>query len=389
MSQVKRCKLCVEVLEDRCVPTASAVSVNNGILNIVVDPRHAHVATISQPSSGTTQVVLDNTQITLTDVITQINYQGGNRGDDFSNLTSLAGTLKFGDGANIVYSKAPGESISVGNGRNFVQDQAGGSTMTAGNGADNIYGGPGDTISVGSGHDIVYDILGANTINVASHDGRDFIFTNAISTVNGAEDSDRVAVFFAANRQSGSGTLVLDKGVLYFTANANGDQYILNQVGHQLVATYNLNDGTGFHTQVFAKSQVLLIANFGGAGNDTLINNTDIPDVQYGAGGNNLVIGGFGPLDLEKAGGAAGNSVAISRSARYNDVNGAGSTNANTILIVNPDAEHNVVRTNNPADQVFGFVDDKDVFISPFGLKFKPTPPTTPTPPPTKGPPNS
>lgn len=69
------------------------------------------------------------------------------------------------------------------------------------------------------------------------------------------------------------------------------------------MATFNLNDGAGFQTLVFNKSDVKLIANFGGAGNDTLINNTNISDVQYGAGGNNLVMGGFGALDLEKAGG--------------------------------------------------------------------------------------
>ena len=174
-------------------------------------------------------------------------------------------------------------------------------------------------------------------------------------------------IFFAANRQAGSGTLVLEKGVLYFTANDQGDQFTLNQVGNKLVAVYNLNDGTGFHTQTFNKSQVKLIANFGGAGNDIFINNTDLPDVQYGQGGNNILMGGFGVFDLEKAGGAAGNSVAIGRSPVFNDLTGAGSTNATTILIANPDAD-NIFRTNNPADQIFGFVIGKDEFVSPFEL---------------------
>jgi hypothetical protein len=368
MMKSKHCKLGVELLEDRCVPTANSVLLQNGILSIAVDPNHAHTAVISQPSAGVVQVVLDNTQFSLNSPVTQVNYQGGNRGDNFSNLTSIAGTLTFGKGDDIVYSKAANEIISAGAGDNFVQDQTGGSNITVGDGDNNVYGGAGDTISVGSGHNIVYDILGSDTINVASHKGTDYIFSNAQSTVNGAQANDRVAVFFAANRQAGSGTLVLENGVLYFTANANGDQYTLNQVGNKLVATYNLNDGTGFQTQVFEKSQVKLLANFGGAGNDTFINNSNIADVQYGAGGNNLIVGGFGPLDLEKAGGAAGNSVAIGRSFDYNDVNGSGSTNASVVLIVNPFAKQNVVRTNNPADQIFGFRKKHDVFISPFGV---------------------
>jgi Ca2+-binding RTX toxin-like protein len=364
-------KLAVEILEDRCVPAANSVLLQNGILDIVVDPKSAHVTVVSQPAADTVKVVLDGSEYTFTDPVTQLNYQGGKRGDQFSNLTSIAGALNFGKGDDIIYSKAAGEVISAGEGNNFVQDQAGGSAITAGDGDNNIYGGAGDTITVGSGKNIVYDILGTNTINVAAHEGTDYLFTNAASTVNGAQADDRVAVFFAANRQPGSGTLVVENGVLYFTANANGDQFVLNQVGKQLVATYNLNDGAGFHTQIFDRSQVSLIANFGGAGNDTFINNTNIADVQYGAGGNNLLIGGFGPLDLEKAGGAAGNSVAIGRSHVYNDVNGAGSVNATCVLFVNPHAKTNVVRTNNPADQVFGFKDGRDVFISPFQLKGK------------------
>lgn len=370
MTRAKTCRLSVEQLEDRCVPTANSVVLQNGILSIAVDPNHSHNVAVSAPSAGTVEVVLDNTQFTLTAPVTQINYQGGNKNDLFSNLTSIGGQLNFGNGNNTVYSKGTGETITVGNGNNFVQDQTGGNTMTLGNGNDNVYGGPGDTISVGSGKDVVYDILGTDTINVAAHQARDYLFTNAASTLNGATANDRVAVFFAADRQAGSGTLVLDSGTLYFTANANGDQYTITQVGNMLVAVYNLNDGTGYHTQTFQKSQVDLIANFGGAGADIFINNTDIPDVQYGQGGNNYLVGGFGPFDLEKAGGAAGNSVAIGRSPVFNDLNGAGSTAATTILIAPPGAT-NIFRTNNPADQIFGYEEGSDEFIGPFQLKQK------------------
>jgi len=382
MSKRNLRQLCVEILEDRCVPAANSVVLQDGILNITVDPDRSHTAYVSQPSASSIQVVLDGTKITLDGTVTQVNYQGGNRGDLFSNLTNIPGTLTFGKGDDVVYSQAAGETILVGAGNNFVQDQAGGSTIVAANGDNNIYGGPGDTITVGNGRNIIYDLLGANTINVAPQGATNYIFTNASSTVTGAGPHDRVAVFFAAGRQIGAGSLVLDKGVLYFTANNNGNQYTLNQVGNKLVAVYNLNDGTGFHTQVFERSQVKLLANFGGAGNDTFINNTNIADVQYGAGGSNFIVGGFGPLNLEKAGGAAGNSVAIGRSHVYNDVTGSGSTSATSILIVNPHAARNVVRTNNPNDRVFGFGKRRDVFISPFELMFNKLDMLTPLPPP-------
>jgi hypothetical protein len=140
----------LENLEDRCVPTSS-ISLQAGVLNIVADPGRAHNAMISSPASGGIQVQLDNQQFSTTDSVTQINYNGGGRANNFTNLTNIAGTLQFGDGNNIVLSKAAGEIITAGNGRNFIQDQAGGSTITVGNGRDSVYGGPGDTISVGSG----------------------------------------------------------------------------------------------------------------------------------------------------------------------------------------------------------------------------------------------
>jgi RTX calcium-binding nonapeptide repeat (4 copies) len=358
----------LECLEDRNLLSANSVVLNAGVLSIAVNPNDSHTAVVSQTSTNAVQVQLDNKMYTFTDPVTQVNYQGGKHDDSFTNNTTIGGTLAFGNGNNIVLSKAGNETITAGNGNNLIQDQATNSQITVGNGNNSIYGGPGDTIKAGKGQDVIYDILGTNSIAVAAHEGRDYIFASASSTVTGAQANDRVALFFAANRQAGSGTLVLENGVLYFTANNAGDSFVLNQVGNKLVATYNLNDGNGFQTQVFKRSDVKLVANFGGAGNDTLINNTDIPDVQYGAGGNNLLIGGTGPLDLEKAGGASGNSTAIGRSPDYNDLNGSGSTNAVSVLIVNPDAKHNIVRTNNPADLIYGFATGVDTFVSPFKL---------------------
>jgi hypothetical protein len=361
----KKTAVGLERLEERSLLSANSVLLQNGLLNIVATPQAHHTAVVSTTSTNAVQVQLDGQTYTFTNPVTQINYTGGNKGDQFTNLTSVGGFLAFGNGDNIVNSKAANEAIIAGNGNNFVQDFAGNGSIIAGNGNNNLYGGAGDVIVAGSGKNIIYDILGANSINVAPHKGTDYIFSNATSTVTGNGNKDRVAVFFAANRASGSGTLVLDSGVLYFTANNNGDSYVVNQVGNKLVATYNLNDGTGFHTQVFKKSDVQLIANFGGAGNDTLINNTDLPDVQYGQAGNNTVVGGFGDLDLEKAGGASGNSVVVGRSSVYNDLTASLSTGATATLVTNPFAKQNVARSVNPSDVIFGLLQDNGTYIGP------------------------
>lgn len=105
----------------------------------------------------------------------------------------------------------------AGDGKNFIQDFAGGNLIDVGAGNNSVYGGPGDQIYAGPGKNIIYDILGVNAISVPEHEGADYIFTNAASTVNGAQDNNRVARFFAANRQVGSSSVVLENGrpVLY------------------------------------------------------------------------------------------------------------------------------------------------------------------------------
>jgi hypothetical protein len=357
----------LEALEERALLSGASVTLlNGGLLNVVGASNQANTAVISSPDANTVQVQLDGQTYTFaSSAVSQINYTGGSRGDQVTNLTTVGGYLALGNGDNVVNSKAGGEFIVVGNGKNFVQDFAAGNTIVAGNGQDNIYGGPSDNIIAGSGRDIIYDILGADQISVAPHQGRDYIFSNATSTVTGSQANDNVAVFFAAGRTAGSGTLVLDSGVLYFTANNNGDTYILNQVGNKLVATYNLNDGTGFHTQTFNKADVKQIANFGGAGADTFINNTDVSDVQYGQGGNNVVIGGYGALDLEKAGGASGNSLVVGRSPDYNDLTASLTAGATATLITNPLARQNVARSVNPADVIFGLLPENGTYIGP------------------------
>jgi hypothetical protein len=211
----------------------------------------------------------------------------------------------------------------------------------------------------GNGSNVIYDILpGTTSITVGPHGNKtDYLFYGPQGTLTGATANDRVAQFFAPGRTPGAGTLVLDPstGTLYFTANNNGDTYVASSQGQNVYVVYDLNDGQGFRTASFPKSQVKLLANFGGAGNDILINTTDIPDVQYGAGGVNVLFGGYGELNLEKAGGgAAGGSIVVGNSPRYNDLNGSGQTGAQNTLVFNRSGAQNIARTNSPSDIIFG-----------------------------------
>src|SRR5262249_30025930 len=94
-------------------------------------------------------------------------------------------------------------------------------------------------------------------------------------------------------------------------------------------------------------------------------NNTNIPDLQYGQAGNNTIIGGFGALDLEKAGGASGNSLVVGRSMTYNDLTASLSPNATATLITNPLANQNVARSVNPCDLIFGLLQFNGTYIGP------------------------
>jgi len=313
-------------------------------------------------AAGTIEVVADGVVSTYS-TPTAINYLDAAGNSQFTNRAAIAGRITLGDGNQIVNTTAAGSTITAGDGNNFIQALAGNSTIATGNGANNVYGGPGDTITVGSGFNIVYDIFPGNqTVTVAAHAGTDYLFIGPGTTLRGAQPGDRVARFFAPGRTPGSGTLVLEDRTLYFTASNAGDTYVASNFGDQVQVT-TISNGR-LAQNYFNRADVDLIANFGGSGRDTFINTTTIPDVQYGAGGQNVLIGGRGPLNLLKAGGAASNSVAFGRSPVYNDLAGSGSPATTSVLVGNSGA-FNVFRTNSATD-VLANRQRNDVVISLF-----------------------
>ncbi len=354
-------RLALEALEDRSLLTV-AFNLNGTVLSLIGAPNGPHnvlvrAAVNPTTTAATVDVVADGVTRSFAG-LTQVNYnnldQQTSTVDTFTNrVATLPGTILAFNSHNDIYTIAPKSTVLVGNGNNNLQVTGGNSIETVGNGFNTVYGGPGDAISVGSNVNTVYDILpGTQTITVAPHTGVDHLFVGPQSTLIGAQAQDHVATFFVA-APLGSGTFAQQGGTLYFAANNNGDNVTFFPIGPGSVfVLYNLNNGAGYQTGVFVG--VNQIAAFGGTGADVFINNTSIDDVQYGAGGSNILVGGFGQLDLEKAGGqAATNSIAIGRSPVSNDLNGSGLTTTTTTLIFLA-GNHNIIRTNSPTDVILG-----------------------------------
>lgn len=353
-------KLALEGLEDRCVPSANSVTLQGGVLNILTDTRSDHTAVISQPTTGGVMVQLDNKQFQFTDAVTQIVYRGGDKKDNVQNSTAINATIDGSKGDDILVGGTANDTIDGGAGDNFIQDSGGTNVLKAGNGNNSVYGGSGnDTTLLGSGANVVYDLLGVNSIEVADHRASvvDYLFTNASSQVLGSRSTDTVVSFFAANRTPGAGNISLENGILYFTGNNNGNSFVFTTSGSKLIVTYDLNDGTGQQVVTFNKKDVHFLAGFGGSGNDTFINNTNIGVVAYGQSGDDVLIGGS-KFNLLKGG--AGNDY-VEGNGTYNDLNGNG---GNDILAaLGKKGATNILRTDS-GDQTIN-AGNHDVFIGP------------------------
>lgn len=352
----------LEALEDRQLLTVFS-SLSGNVLNLTALAGLPHNVLVRPTANvpNSIDVLADGASQSFTGVAT-VNYSETpgplpffRSSTTFTNRTTLAGTLTFGDGNNVVYTIAPGSRVQTGQGNNVLQVTGGNSTISAGNGNNSVYGGPGDVIQVGAGVNVVYDILpGTQTITVAPHTGIDHLFVGPQSTLKGALPQDHVATFFVT-APLGSGKLAVNNNTLYYAASNAGDLFLVNQFGSQIFVTYGPQGNV--NTQVFAAGSFNQIAAFGGSGNDLFVNNTNIDDVQYGAGGVNFIEGGTGAFTLIKTGGtAAGGSVAIARSPVYNDINGSGNTTAANVLIFQGGSQaQNIVRTNSPSDVIIGF----------------------------------
>lgn len=195
--------------------------------------------------------------------------------------------------------------------------------IDAGAGDDMVQaGGANDVVFTGKGRDTVYDILGTNVLASVDDGKEDLLFSNAASLVL-SDGADRVVSFFAAGRAPGAGSVSLEAGVLYLTPPDGGSSTQLFRQGANVLL---VTSWAG--VQTFAARDVQFVAYFGGAGDDTFVNNTNVREVGYGGlGGNDTLTGGNSSFTFLKGGG--GNDVLVGR-AKVNDL--AGQSGADVLV---------------------------------------------------------
>jgi Ca2+-binding RTX toxin-like protein len=310
------------------------VTVSNGILSVIGTPAD-DVVQVSNPDPATVRVAVGTGRNTVNynfpaTAVNRIVFEGLDGNDSFVNLTAIDSvqdggggndalqsgggndvllgregndtltdtggnnTLDGGDGDDILQSGS-GNDVLLGRGGNDILTDTGGrNTLDGGDGQDNIWGFGNDVIFGGAGDDTIYSIVGTSFLDGGA--GNDRVITNGVST-NVADVADRPAVVFKTRATP----VTLDNGVLYFAGDAMDNLVTLTQdSNNKIFVTYR--DASGTSIQSFSASQVTQIAGILGAGNDTVINNTNIDGVFYGVAGNDVLIGGGGN-DLLKGGG--------------------------------------------------------------------------------------
>jgi len=279
--------LACEVLERRENPS---VVLDSGLLTVTGTPGGDVVAVNPGPAAGQLSVVVNQDSYTFStsDVSQFINVFGLNGSDLISNNTAVPCQM-FGMG---------GDDVLMGSAAN-------------------------DTLTGGNGRDTYYDLLGTNVINAQDDAKADRVFTNA-SSLKFTDRRDLVVTFFGQGRTPGSGDLeVGEDGVLYITpVNAARTSTRVYRQGRFL--TVDTDWGGGPERVQFDYASVKAVAFFGGTGNDSFRNDTNIATAAYGSAGNDVVVGGFG-YNLLK--GSGGSDVLFGRGTE-NDVssNGGGDT---------------------------------------------------------------
>jgi hypothetical protein len=351
----------LEGMEERCMPSASVAVNAAGVLNIRADNRGDNIV-VQQPNAQTVEVLVNSEGGKTYDFNTAVNsiaFQGGKGNDTFINNTNIDSIQRAGDGAGVTYLQGgTGKDTLIGGsnpkGSTYETANSGQATFIGGAGFNNIFGGKlggSDTIKAGPGRNAVYDILGTNTVDGGKGSG--YLIVNAASKVT-ASRKETVITFFQAQFGPLGGVTTGSPAVLQNDVNGHGILYLVpqspsvnwtvNQVGTGSGAMLSVlyNDANGQQTFTFPKSKVAWLASFGGTGNNSYVNNTNVNDVFYGGLGGatvqHTIIGGFGFNVLK---GHSGTNFIEARGT-YNDFTAGSGTD----FLEGSDRGQNVFRTN-------------------------------------------
>jgi Ca2+-binding RTX toxin-like protein len=202
-----------------------------------------------------------------------------------------------GEGNDILVGGTGNDALLGGVGNDILTDVGGSrNSLDGGDGDDSLWAlsdkGT-DTLQGGAGNDTLYSIVGGQNIAVGGS-GADTVITRG--TDQAITDAADIVISFRDRGRN----VALDNGVLYVMG--GGDINITERDGIITVA----QNGS---VSLFNSADVNFIAGIGDPVNDDgFVNNTSKQSVYYGAGGDDLLVGGSA-RDILKGG--AGNDVIL------------------------------------------------------------------------------
>jgi Ca2+-binding RTX toxin-like protein len=268
----------------------------------------------------------------------------GDRGDNIVNVMVAADPTQIqvvADGVSQTFAASAVQRIVLDGG-------AGDDLLTAQvpSVPDFLRGGPGDdslqafgttSIVLGEqGSDFLYAIVGTGAF-IDGGQGRDRIAGNATSIIVPDRADDFVVQFGIAQAP-----FQVVNRALIFVGTAGNDMGFAFRQGNMIFVSYNGVSGA------FNRQDIDVLAGVFGAGDDRFLNTSDIPQVMYGSGGRDTLLGGSGN-DLLKGG---GDSDYLDGGSGNDDLTGDGGAD---FLIGGPGAD--ILRVD-AADIVFALAGD-------------------------------
>lgn len=283
----RTCRLRVDELPTRIVPSTSPVTVSAGVLVIRGTPDDDIVRILTDPADSSRLGVVFNGQVAIFDhdltPIRLIQFFGGSGNDTFANNSNVHCRAYGGDGNDILIGGSASDLLVGGPGDDDLDGQGGDDSIVGGLGDDALTGGDGnDVLVAGDGDDNLDGGLGDDSLSggvgddeLDAGDGNDTLDAGpGADGLAGGDGNDRLA--------AGPGDDFLDAGP--------GDDTLLGGDGNDF-----LDSGDGNDVLVGGAGDDEMD---GGAGDDRLSGGGD-DDLLTGGDGADTLIGGSGADGLD------------------------------------------------------------------------------------------
>lgn len=253
---------------------------SNGTLHIQGDAANNEIS-ISQDNNNIT-VNIDGEVYTFShDNVRSLSIHGQNGNDLIENQSNLDAVINGGSGNDVILGGS-GNDVLLGGAGNDILTDIGGTqnTLDGGSGDDNLWalsGNGRDSLQGGSGNDTLYAIVGGTNTSDGGL-GDDIMIVRGTDNIT-TDSGDTVVQFQDRGRD-----VALSNGILYVMGGGN---IAIVESGDQLMVQ------TNGETHSFNRADVNFIAGIGDpVRDDVFINMSSVGSVYYGAGGNDMLVGG-------------------------------------------------------------------------------------------------